>query len=258
MHLPKLLLLLTGAVLVAGQAHAVVIDYQLPGTTDRDEWNTLNRASNTNNRYRVGQGNWTSAANAIQSNTPNQAGGFGSAFLNTLANNSNGFSASTTAPAGLTGTGNLIITDDSPVAGIETVILQLDYSALHPSNDLTPGSQIVGQPILRVGGELVGGDGLADFFEANDTSVPHPGGFGYNISAGNYAWQWDLSAYTFDSGSLTIQWSTTQAGTLLNTIRFDQGNQFVQVVAVPEPATSLLLLGAGGLIAFRLFRRNRA
>lgn len=248
-----LTLLLTGAALSTSVVQAELSTFSLPGTTENYGW-TLN---DDNYPGLARKDDW-SVLSTNQSGDVDiflkQTGPFeplAPDFLNdpvgsyilTLDSSEDGLAS--------TGEG-LFLTNASPLAGLETIILQLDYRQL--AQGFGPGSAFLA-PVLKVGGVPVGTDGLADFFLGNDTIEPNANftlaGFGFTVDAGEYAWQWDVRGLDL-SGGYTIEWDSPSNNqpslaqiALLTDIQLDEGTQFAQVV--PEPSTYAALVGAAAI-----------
>lgn len=252
-QLRKLILLLTGAVLFTTTAQAELSAFNLPGNSENYGW------SFTRDNYDPGtfgtQQDWT----ALSTNQPGdtnvflkQTGDTSDTIGTSISNASADFDA-------LNSTGDgLILSNTTPLVGIETIVLQLDYTRI----ELPPGSENI-IPVLRIGGVLFDGDGLADFFLGTDLSnVPHPSprlaGFGLTVDAGQYAWQWDLRGVDLSAG-YAIEWDSPVepfTASSLRSMQLDEGTEFAQVV--PEPSAYAALCGALAIgFAFRCRRWMR-
>ena len=230
-RLSKLALLLAGTGLGTTGAHAGLSAIDLPGDSESYHW-SLNRANYPPDDFESAD-DWT----AFSTNQPDETDVFvrktGANFIYSVEDSVDGLYGRN---------GTLIVSDTAPPAGLETVVLQLDYAII--AHSFAPGSAFLA-PILKIGGVPLGGDGRADTFLGNDTTgtSPFPSST-RTIHAGQYTWQWDLR----DLGGLdlsagyTIEWATPASGTnggtvvaLLAGIRLDQSATYTQVAT--DPAT---------------------
>ncbi|WP_309382561.1 PEP-CTERM sorting domain-containing protein [Cerasicoccus frondis] len=249
-------LLLAGVSILTTSAHAVLNPISLPGVNESYSW-SFTKANYSSADYGSAD-DWSALSTS--------SSGDSSVFIEPSAVGSNYMPSSGAPLNGLLGYGgSLILSDTSPLTGLETIVFQLDYAMI--GDGFAPGSSAL-NPVLKIGGVLFGVDGQADYSSAEDVSdAPHPhatfADFGYTANAGTYAWQWDLSdlaGYDISSG-FTIEWSSPGAlggisdNALLSGVQLDQGNQFSQVV-VPEPSTYATLLGAG-ILGFAIWRRRK-
>lgn len=247
--LHTLVLLLAGTGLCTTTTQAAITPIDLPGSSENYNW-SFNRANydpGVYGRYL----DWT----AFSTDQPS----VDTVFLNTTSTADN-FIPAHPGPDGLAGLGSLLIlSDTAPQAGLQTIVLQLDYRQLGTPL-FSPGSANL-FPVLKIGGLIFGTDGRADFFQGNDlVGVPHPGLPDLFVDAGQYAWQWDLRDLTgYDlSAGYTIEWNTPGTFGGLNTalltgIQLDQGTEFAQ--AVPEASAYAALFGVGAL-SLVLWRRR--
>jgi hypothetical protein len=146
------------------------------------------------------------------------------------------FATSSVYDAGVAGTYSLA--DDSPLNGLQTIVLQLDV-----------GSVIGVAPVLHWNGGQQ--SMVAQFYamSSGSYSASSPDGI---VASSNHAWQWDLSSVQDPITSYQIVWGSRTNDHLTQfEINVAASNQFTQVV--PEP--SALLLGLCSI--FVCFRRQR-
>jgi hypothetical protein len=215
-------------VLAAAQSHAA-ITFTLPGNPESAAWTGLNNVN-----YPAASG-WNSFGTNTQpfqaALSPDSGSTLGGAF-NKLSGG--GYFASTSIyNFGVPGAFH--ITDSSPLAGLETVVFQVDL-----------GSALGAVPVLNYNG---GSQTLAPDFQATAPGDFISGFGGPPAPTTNHAWQWDLSA--LGATSYEIRFTTIEHGTIFR-LDLAAGDSFAQVI--PEPSS--LLLCAVGAIAFT--RRRRA
>lgn len=124
---------------------------------------------------------------------------------------------------------------------IRTVVVQLDMGTNAP----------LSTPTLNFNG---GAQNLAASFSAITGAVTRET-FG-EVTYYGLAWQWDLSAFAADLTSISVTVPLTVHTSVLGA-QLDVGNQFAQVVAVPEPAAGGLLVIAGLAVVAIARRKNR-
>ena len=208
--------------------------YQLPGESESYGW-SLNRANYPPEDFESGD-DWQ----AFPTDQPGETDVFvsktGANFIFSVEDSADGLYGRN---------GTVMVSDTAPPAGLQTIVLQLNY-ALFPE-DFSPGSENLA-PILKIGGVPLGEDGRADTFLATDSIKPDPYGSIFNlwgVEAGQYAWQWDLR----DLGGLdlsagyTIEWATPASGykwdtrkesvAVLTGIQLDHSNTYTQVLSGP-------------------------
>lgn len=127
--------------------------------------------------------------------------------------------------------GTFVVSDPSPVGGLETVVFQMDL-----------GSPLAGAPLLNFNG---GSQALVPAFQASSPGNFVSGFDGPPAPTTNYAWQWDLSAAGVTS--YEIVFTTIGHGTIFQ-LDLAAGDTFAQ--AIPETSTALLALAALGLTSF--------
>jgi hypothetical protein len=132
------------------------------------------------------------------------------------------------------------VSDLSPLAGLATVVFQVDMGA----------SGFSAAPLLS----LNGGAGVApDFSLVVDGEYSFSFG-GPPAPTENHAFQWDLSGFSDPVTSVAVEWTTTPHTTVY-ALNLDSGDTFLRVI--PEPGVGAMVgLGlAGGLILRRRPRR---
>jgi hypothetical protein len=223
---------LTAALAVTSTASAA-ISVSLPGNSESSGWDNL-RASNT---YWSANGYPTAYPGAAVWPSPvaaNAAGSQGSAVF--MKESGNGYFAGSSLYDG-GGAGIFSISDRSPIAGLSTVVFQIDA-----------GTIIGVLPVLNYNG---GAQALApDYFAQAD------GGYltfnfqtGQSFPTQNRAWQWDITGLGVDS--YEIIWGSVANNHLTQyEINLTTGDAFVQ--AIPEPSTPVLV----SFLSLFLFRRR--
>jgi hypothetical protein len=146
------------------------------------------------------------------------------------------FSGSSLYDAG--GAGVFAVSDDSPVSGLATVVLQIDAGAtigLLPVLNYNGGSQALEAGYFaQVDGEYL----TFDFTT------------GQSFPTQNRAWQWDLTG--LGVASYEIVWGSVANNHLTQyEINLTTGDSFLH--AVPEPASAVMF----SLASLVLFRRRR-
>lgn len=229
------LTLLVLATLVA-PALAAPVSISLPGTTATDGWADL-----TATNYPGLGGGFPGMApwgSPIAANQPGSNGG-GQFTKVSGAGFAAGASIYTFSP------GTFSASSSTPVAGLETVVFQIDIGEGEAGIDLTA------VPTLSYNG---GGQSLAATLTALLFEIPAGDFGGEPITRNTWAFQWDLSGLGAIS-DFDIQW-TTGAHAQTYALQLDQGSVFT--AAVPEPASMVMALaGLLGLGCVALRRRVR-
>lgn len=231
-RLLPLVLALAGAAR-AGQAFAV---FTLAGASTSEGWYDLN-----NGAY-AGYGGYATHASAwpsaIESNL-----GEGDAGLNKTAGTSGYLASAATngiyTPASPLGV--FTVADATPVAGLRTVVFQLDF-------EMSAG--VFAAPALSYNG---GSQNLAPVFSGTVFSEAKTGGMG---ASNRYvlAYQWDLSS-AGAVADLAISWSAPAAHTITYGAWLQQSDTFAGA-AIPEPSAFAALAGLATL-ALAASRRRR-
>lgn len=224
------------APLLATPSQAAIIAHVLPGNSDFDAWDDLTAS----NPQVSANGTFPTIATvtapwpeAIASQVP----GSGDATFNKAAGG--GYPAGANIYTGFATGGSFVISDTTPVANLETVVVQLDIGQ-------GSGDFLAGDPVLTINGF----DVIPLFSSGLAGSGPRPG-FGVPIEVGSFGYQWDLrGAGTVSSFEVTF--TTDGTSSTIWGAQLDQGDQFT-AVPVPEPSSALLLPLAG----LALLRRRR-
>ena len=194
------------------------ISYSLPGSTEKSTWvlNNTNYPSATYRSFGTAGLAWGAAAaptSGMSSALLNKVSGFGymsgAGFMYTAGEE-----------------GFFSISDSSPVASIQSIILQGGIS-----------DPLSGTPVLNYNG---GGQAVAAQYFAVFAGSPYP----------DRVWQWDLSAIAGPITRYEILFSGHFAS---NSLTIDTSDSFLQVI--PEPSAALLGLASLGLT---FIRRRRA
>ena len=229
-HLMKPLALLASAAIPAHAAFTV----NLPGNTETSGWDNLKNS----NSYWSANGYPTSYPGTAAWPAPvaaNAAGSQGSAVF--MKESGNGyFSGSSLYDAG--GAGSFAISDDAPIAGLATIVLQIDAGTsigVPPTLNYNGGSQALAPEFSALGD----GDYLTFNFET-----------GQSFPTLNRAWQWDLTGLGVNA--YEIVWGSVANNHLTQyEINLSAGDTFTQVV--PEPSAVVLV----SFCSLALFRRRR-
>jgi len=229
MKIQSTLTLLAAAMLATPLAHAGIIAYTLPGTTEFGSWYDLNNSNYTvedgYNDFGTNTDGWEDPIAAVDGTTSavfDKTPGFG------------GYPASGSIYTFFS-PGQWSLTNATPVSSIETLVFQidmLDENAVAPEITLSynGGTQAL---LADFTGTTAG-----DYFFGEDPSS-------------NYMYQWDLSGLGVTSYELS--WNTG-LHTAIFEMRTDSGDEFVQVV--PEPSAYATLSGLA-IMSFILYRRKR-
>lgn len=235
-YIATILALIAG---LAGSARAAqeFASFGLAGVSTSEGWYNLN-----NSNYAGYGGFATSTAawpSAIASNF-----GSGDAGLNKLAGTSGYLASAATngiyTPA--TPLGSFTVSDATPLAGLGTVVFQLDIEI---------ASGTFAAPVLSYNG---GSQNLAADFSSTVFSEVKSGGMGASVRY-VYAYQWDLvSAGTITDFS--IAWTVPAAHTITYGAQLQQSDAFAGS-AIPEPSSFTALAGLG-VLGLAASRRRRA
>lgn len=236
---------------VSISAHAQFIDPALPGITDFDGWDNLSitnpqilNASPPFPTFTTGGAPWPEPIESVLTQgTPTAADDdpTGDAYFDKTS----GFGY----PAGVSiystpfGSGTFQVSDDTPVANLETIIFQVEIGE---------GSSgfLAGDATLTINETT-----LVPLFAAGfDAGAPQPNPFGGGtISVPIFSYQWDLTGLG-PVTSFDIDFGTAGTSTTIFALQLDQGSEFVEVV--PE-ASSMILAGIGSLTALGIAVRRR-
>lgn len=223
---------------------ANLASYVLLGTSEFEAWENL---SNTNAQVVAaaattattddfpgfpGSGPWPTAL------MPDAASSAGNAEFNKISGNGYtatesiynfpGFSPAPPNP------GNYSVDNSSPLAGLETVVFQIDVGEGNGFFDAVP--------LLSLN---AGASQLAPDFSSTSAgrTFDNPQNPSEQLTSTIFAYQWDLSSF----GAITdysIQWGSAAHSTIYE-MQLDSGDSFNQVV--PEPSAFAALVGAAAL-----------
>ncbi|MEM1058665.1 MAG: PEP-CTERM sorting domain-containing protein [Verrucomicrobiota bacterium] len=150
-------------------------------------------------------------------------------------------------PAGISiyaspfGNGTYNVSDDNPLAGVQTITFQLEIGTGSDPRWLSAF------PTLNVnGGTFV----PIEYFKVLSQGIGNTG-FG-PVNVGVLAYQWDVSGLG-QIDSIDIEFTPAGTSTTILGMQLDQGDQFSSVILVPEPTSAALL----GLAALGLMARRR-
>ncbi|GHB94852.1 PEP-CTERM sorting domain-containing protein [Cerasicoccus arenae] len=214
--------------LSAGSAMAM-LDITLPGNSTQSNWANLNGDVYTEPTYPVFAGSFAIETDPFEAPIAADAGSAeftkvsGGGLFFPLSFGGSLYNGNTP--------GTYTIYDNSPIAGLETVVFQTDA-----------GSEMMVAPVLSFNS---GAQNLAADFTASVT-----GDFDTTV----YAFQWDLSGIFDTISNYEIVW-TTPPHNANYAMQINAGDTFGQ--AIPEPSTYALILGAacGALLLMRRQRR---
>jgi hypothetical protein len=247
-------LLLTGILFPAVLLQANLSSVALPGITEFEGWENL---SNTNAQVAAAAGTTTTADDfpgfpgsgpwptAI---VPDGAGSAGNADFNKVSGN--GYTASEAIynfpgfPPAAPNPGDYSLDNSAPLAGLETIVFQIDVGEGNGFFDAVP--------ILSINSGA--SQFSADFASTSvGRSFDNPQNPGETLTSTVFAYQWDLSS----AGPIidySIEWGSAAHATIY-TMQLDSADSFAQVV--PEPSAFAAVAGALalGLVALR---RRRA
>ena len=244
------LTLLTGLSLTLNLT-ATPVGIPLTGNTQTDDWSnsSLTAAANPGYGSFPGSGAWPQ---------PIASDSGGDASLNKIANGAGGGpypGSGSIYFGGFSGDpnvdgGTLSVTDNSPVANLQTVVFQIEigeawtydfYNGVLPTLSYNGGTQNL----------------VADFTSLSQVyngTVEMPTG-DEPVYINTWALQWDLSAIEAEITSFSLTFTGVQHAQLYS-MQLDQSDTFTQ--AVPEP-TAGVLIGLGAFVmTYRLRRRRSA
>jgi len=237
----------------------------LAGNSAYDAWGSLNSTTIPQSGSFPGFTMW----DPVNSQTHSDADGF--AQLKKIANGVGGgaFASSTSLYFGGTNGGNtydgtLAVADATPVSGLESIVLQLQFGAASGYDFYdagTAGYDLSDFPLLYINGSSVAIQaGYVNKVIQAYTGTSGMSGTPEPVYVNLWAFQWDLSGVTEPIESFEIQFTGVEHAQLYG-IRLDQSDTFNQMVpaAVPEPSTWILLgLGLAALVVFRIHPRRLA
>ncbi|WP_269538721.1 PEP-CTERM sorting domain-containing protein [Cerasicoccus fimbriatus] len=219
--------ILTLATLGAATAATAALDINLPGNSTQSVWSDMNSSTLT-----VGEGYNNFGTNTAGWSTPVSPNS-GTATFDKVAGT--GGYPGTDSIYNFDTPGSFFITENSPLANLETVVFQSDAVGgmmVAPTLSYNGGSQA----LAAINTFVVGGD-----FS----------GMGSNSTI--FGYQWDLSGIVDPISDFTINWTSVVHNGNYE-MQLNQGDTF-QVV--PEPSTYALMAGiaCGALILMRRQRR---
>ncbi|HRJ72302.1 MAG TPA: PEP-CTERM sorting domain-containing protein [Terrimicrobiaceae bacterium] len=236
MHLKSLAFsIATALALHSAPAAFLVID--LPGTSAQDSWSGL-----TPDNY-PGYPSYPTSANAWPS--PIAGSGTGGALFNKTAGLGFPSSGGGIYVGGMTsGTGSFTLADAAPVAGLETVVFQIDFEGVG-----SDWATILTGLSLNYNG---GSQGLSATFTEVVSAVQTSVQFGQPAYRFSLAFQWDLTAIAGPITAFDVDWTAAEHSVTYG-MQLNQGDTMVQ--AVPEPSVYGMMAAAA--IAVLVWRRRR-
>ena len=228
----RVAIVLAAAAGFAGVANAQFLDPNLPGGTDFDGWENLTvtnpQIASANPPFPSfpGSNPWPEAIESDAS---------GSGDANFDKTSGFGYPASVSIYASPFGNGTFQISDSTPIAGLETVLFQIEIGE---------GSSgfLAGDATLTVNGNTPVALFDSGFVGSSTTDNPFGGG---NLNISVFGFQWDLSGLG-PITSFDVDFGTAGTSTTIFGLRLDQGDQFTPVVIPAPGAVALLGLGALG------------
>ncbi|MDF7799559.1 PEP-CTERM sorting domain-containing protein [Pontiellaceae bacterium B1224] len=213
------------ALLVAAGAQASLTDFGLGGNKSYDGWDGLSATQYPGYGSYPGAGPWPGAMVA------NEAGSNGGE-LSKVAGTGYAASSSLYSSAG----GVYEVSQDSVVSGLETIVFAVGYGA-----GTTPS--FTNGPTLTVNGLTVvgGADSTFNLGSYDDTIG------GYDVTLTTDVFQWDLSSLGETVTSFSISYDVGEHNQQYG-LQLEQSD--VYSAAIPEPATMVLLGGAGLALTF--------
>ncbi len=224
--------------LAVSTADAAFLTPSLPGTTDFDGWDDLT-VSNPQVAAAIPPFVGFPGAAPWPEPIESHVAGSGDATFDKTAGN--GYPATSSIYTSPFSNGSFSVADSTPVAGIETVMFQIQIGA-------GSAGYLDGNPTLTLNGSTL--VPLADSAVISSGIINDPG-FG-PIDVGTLAYQWDLTGLG-PVTSFDVEFTTDGTSSTIYALQLDQGSEFV--AAVPEPS-SLVLLGLGAVVLF-VWRRRR-
>lgn len=151
--------------------------------------------------------------------------------------------------------GQIIATDSTPVADLETVVYQVAIGEAWTYDFWNDAAPTLTLNLAGGGTTTVAADFSETLAKIDNGTVSMPTGEEV-VYINLYAYQWDLSSYD-DIASYSLSFNGVQHAQLYD-LRLTQSDTFTQVVAVPEAGTYALFTAGLGLIGGLARRRPRA
>ncbi|QBG48299.1 PEP-CTERM sorting domain-containing protein [Verrucomicrobia bacterium S94] len=229
-HMNKKIKMMAAALMAAAVSQASLTDFGLSGNTLYDGWDGLTSAQYPGYGSYPGSGAWPGPMVA------NEAGSNGGELAKISGTGYAGGS-SLYSPAG----GVFEVSQDSVVADLETIVFAVGYGA-GTSASFTNG------PTLTINGSTVIGaaDSTFNLGSYNDTIG------GFEVTLTTDVFQWDLSSLGETVTSFSISYDVGEHAQQYG-LQLEQSDTYTE--AIPEPATMVLIGGAGG--ALFMLRRMR-
>ncbi len=233
----------------------------LSGTTSFDGWASFSNTTMTGYGSYPGTGAWTgtygsSVVGTIGSNVVGSA----DAYLSKVSNGTGGgpyvggssiyFGGSSTVAN--TNGGALAITDETPLLGLETIVLQLEIGQVYGHsffNDALPTLTYT----YNDGTGDVTVSSVASTYSNILVQVQNGTMMGEPVYVNLYALQWDLSAVTGEIIDYTINFNAVQHAQVY-AAQVNQSDTMTQ--AVPEPSTYAMLIAGSAMLFWRMRRRE--
>ena len=231
---------IAAAAFFATSAEAAFLSISLPGTSVQDNWTGLTAMNYPTYPTYVTSGNAWSSPIAATSGT----GGSSLDKISGLGFPSNGGGIYVGGPT--SGTGTFAIGDSISLAGLETVVFQLEIEGVGAS-----WTSVLSGLSLNYNG---GAQALAYQYSQVVSAVNTGEMFGQPSTRFTLAFQWDLTAIAGPVNSFNVAWTAAEHSIASN-IQMNQGDTMLQ--AVPEPSTWLLFGLGVAAISLRLMRGPR-
>ncbi len=253
MNKQTLTLILSTVVVASANAQTAVgatapVALNLGGVTQTDGWTDLSAASNPGYGAFPGAGPWPApiesnvGGNAQLAKVANGAGG--GPFIATGSLYFGGFS---TVPNTFGGT--VAVRDSSPVAGLKTLVLQIQIGEASTYDLWNDAGAVLS---YNGGSQSVTANFRSLFAQQFIGTVNMPTGT-ENLYNNLHAFQWDLSSIAEPITDFSISFSGAQHAQVYG-LQLDQSSQ-VYTDAVPEPAT-MTVLAFGAMAAFARRRKK--
>ncbi|MDZ8118160.1 PEP-CTERM sorting domain-containing protein [Pontiella agarivorans] len=218
------------AVMAAAAAQASLTDFGLGGNKLYDGWDGLSAS------HYPGYGSYPGAGTWPGSMVANEAGSNGGELAKISGTGYAGGSSLYSSAGGV-----FEVSQDSVVSGLETIVFAVGYGA-GTSASFTNG------PTLMINGSTVVGAADSSFnLGSYDDNIG-----GYDVTLTTDVFQWDLSSLGETVSSFSISYDVGEHAQQYG-LQLEQSDTYTE--AIPEPATIVLIGGAGG--ALFMLRRMR-